>query len=98
MSIIIIVVSVHCTVRDQVSVWKFLTSKLSSVLIYTKLFFHSVTAPHIHLSPTPSLPDVVPQPRDRSLSMPDVKECLRRRSEQFVGRRLRRISDEFHEV
>ncbi|XP_052769763.1 uncharacterized protein LOC128209666 [Mya arenaria] len=42
------------------------------------------------------LPDVIPQPRDRSVSMPDVQLYLRRKSEQRVGQRLRIISDEFH--
>ncbi|XP_052267691.1 uncharacterized protein LOC127869291 isoform X2 [Dreissena polymorpha] len=41
-----------------------------------------------------SLPDVVPPSRDRSLSMPNVQLCIQQRK---IGKRLRRMSDDFHE-
>ncbi|XP_060590751.1 uncharacterized protein LOC132745790 isoform X2 [Ruditapes philippinarum] len=40
------------------------------------------------------LPDLIPQPRDRSVSLPSVPSF--RMQEQEVGRELRRISDEFN--
>ena len=39
----------------------------------------------------PPLPDIIPFPRDRSVSLPDVPAFRR----QQVGKELRRISDEF---
>ncbi|XP_046366164.1 uncharacterized protein LOC124141987 [Haliotis rufescens] len=41
------------------------------------------------------LPDIVPTPRDRSVSLPDV-QALRQQREIEMGRELRRISDEFN--
>lgn len=42
------------------------------------------------------LPDLVPLSRDRSVSLPDVPSFRRLEHEQYVGRELRRISDEFN--
>ena len=42
------------------------------------------------------LPDLIPMPRDRSISLPDVESLRRREQEQHVGRELRRISDAFN--
>ncbi|OWF38251.1 uncharacterized protein LOC110466510 [Mizuhopecten yessoensis] len=59
---------------------------------YTRLRYHSDGDGSDSPTHGRDLPDIVPVPRDRSISLPDVHHQQR----LDVGRELRRIGDEFH--